>query len=297
MSDKHPENPRSWNGDNPGEGAALLERAPSAKGSAAKEKIAKSEKIVIPSLEIEQTVILIRGTTDFIMNKFSEKSQLEMEGKKRGVASQAKAFKDPHALFLGAQQVTPDGFWFMPASAFKAAALYACQYVDLFKTYVAGAFHILESDVRIFGRPVRRDDVARNANGIADVRSRPYFLADDGWCARFTVRYNSRALNAQQIHNLFNNAGFASGIGDWRPSSPKNKSGSHGLFCVCGSSDWEPVRKKHEKARFDPNYKGDGPGCRILDTATIERMALAAAEAFPTAAEPKAKRGKKEDAE
>jgi hypothetical protein len=43
-----------------------------------------------------------------------------------------------------------------------------------------------------------------------------------------TVRYNRNVLSAEQIVSLFNTAGFAIGIGEWRPQ----KNGGFGMFHV-----------------------------------------------------------------
>jgi hypothetical protein len=45
---------------------------------------------------------------------------------------------------------------------------------------------------------------------------------------KFQVRHNPNVLSVEQIINLFNVAGFAIGVGEWRPQ----KDGSNGMFHV-----------------------------------------------------------------
>lgn len=70
-----------------------------------------------------------------------------------------------------------------------------------------------------------REDIVRLTRGTPDVRYRAEFKE---WKAVLKVRYNEGAISHEQLINLFNLAGFCSGIGDWRPE----KSGMNGMFEV-----------------------------------------------------------------
>jgi len=59
--------------------------------------------------------------------------------------------------------------------------------------------------------------------GTADIRIRAEFPA---WSTTLDIRYNGNVLSREQIANLFNTAGFAVGVGEWRPQ----KDGSYGMF-------------------------------------------------------------------
>ena len=56
-------------------------------------------------------------------------------------------------------------------------------------------------------------------------RFRPQF---DEWSATLEVRYSPEQLTAEQIVQLFNTAGVAIGLGDWRPEF----GGNFGMFEV-----------------------------------------------------------------
>lgn len=66
--------------------------------------------------------------------------------------------------------------------------------------------------------------------GTADLRYRPEFSE---WHAKLLVRYNANVLSESQILNLLNVAGFAVGVGEWRPE----KDGQYGMFHVATEAD------------------------------------------------------------
>jgi hypothetical protein len=82
--------------------------------------------------------------------------------------------------------------------------------------------------VPLEGEPQMRTDMRRLESGTWD----PVYRAEyKDWACEITVRYNAGALSLEQVVNLFNLAGLC-GVGDWRPSSPKGKSGNHGMFHI-----------------------------------------------------------------
>ena len=66
---------------------------------------------------------------------------------------------------------------------------------------------------------------AGTSSGTTSIAYRPEFLE---WGARLRIRFNPNAISAEQIVNLVEIAGFAVGVGDWRPE----KAGQHGMFTV-----------------------------------------------------------------
>ena len=74
-----------------------------------------------------------------------------------------------------------------------------------------------------------REDMVRLATGVADIRYRAMY---PDWRTNVTVRFNSRVLSAEQIINLFNTAGFAVGVGEWRPLGKNGSTNTFGMFHV-----------------------------------------------------------------
>jgi hypothetical protein len=70
--------------------------------------------------------------------------------------------------------------------------------------------------------------MARGANGSPQPRYRPYFKV---WSTVVPVEVDPSALDAATMEAIFRSTGRAVGLGDWRPSSPKNP-GKYGRFVV-----------------------------------------------------------------
>lgn len=208
---------------------------PAANGSAA-----KTEKVItLPKLNIQIMRMRLVSDSPLICHQWSEKAKAEMRAKQMKQAKTAKEAKDPHADFLGSLYKHPAGGWGFPSIAFKTAAVDACSHVDgVTKVEARGAFHLSEQVtvdgrdvfrsselVRINGEPTMREDMVRVGMGTADLRYRGEFKE---WSTEFLIRFNANVLSAEQIVNLFNTAGFAIGVGEWRPQ----RDGIYGMFHV-----------------------------------------------------------------
>lgn len=199
--------------------------------------------LVVPRLELKTMTVRLVGDSPLICHAFSQKAKQQMLDKMQKKPKQAKEVRNPVADFWeslyvlrGAELVDrstsdiPAGVVFgFPSIAFKSAAVDACSHVDgITKVEARGAFHINGEFVELEGMPILREDVARVGMGVADLRYRGEFR---DWAVTFPLRYNPRVLSAEQIANLFNIAGFAIGVGDWRPQ----RDGQFGMFRYAGS--------------------------------------------------------------
>jgi hypothetical protein len=81
--------------------------------------------------------------------------------------------------------------------------------------------------VRIVGEPSMREDMVRLPSRVADIRHRGEFK---DWSATITLQVNTSSLSVEQLANLFLIAGFAVGVGEWRPE----RNGQYGRFEVGG---------------------------------------------------------------
>jgi hypothetical protein len=222
---------------------APLRPAAKAKGAGRGKILAPGEEtITIPALELSQARITLIGDTPLISHRWSEKAKKEMLDKQMKRAKQGKEAKNPWGDYLDSlywlserPKNIPEGdfsaikkaaFGF-PAVAFKAAAINACSHVaDVTKVAARGVFHINSEYVTIDGDyPEPREDMVRVGMGTADIRYRGEFK---NWTVTFEIRYNRRVMSLEQIFNLFNTAGFAIGVGEWRPQ----KNGQFGMFHV-----------------------------------------------------------------
>lgn len=198
----------------------------------------QSAEITLPKLAIKLIDVQLCGDSPLISHAWSKKAKQEMLDKQMKKAKQAKEAKDPWRDFCESmywltpmpEKPTEDDvkkakFGF-PSTAFKNAAVDACSHIEgVTKVEARGAFHIIGDMVEIEGSPKMREDMVKIGMGTADLRYRAEF---SNWKAKFKLRYNSSVLSDEQINNLFNTAGFAIGVGEWRPQ----KDGSFGMFHI-----------------------------------------------------------------
>lgn len=177
-------------------------------------------------MNIERFQITLMGDSPLICHQWSEKAKKEMRDKQFKRAKTARAAKDPEADFKSSLYEHPEGGYGFPVIAFKSAAVDACSHIgDITKVEARGAFHINGEMAKIDGKPTMREDMVRVGMGTADLRYRGEFKT---WKTTLEIRHNANVLSAEQIVNLFNTAGFAIGVGEWRPA----KDGQYGMFHV-----------------------------------------------------------------
>lgn len=186
---------------------------------------ASTTAIQLPAMRIEAVQLTLVGDSPLIVHAWSEKAKRQMLDKQMKRASKAKEAKDPEADYEACFYRTPDGHYGFPAIAVKSAMVGACRFVDMKMTEARGAFHIDAEMLRLFGAPRPREDMVRLGLGVADIRYRPEFPE---WQMPVIIKFNASIISAEQIANLLNTAGFAIGIGEWRPE----KNGSYGRFHV-----------------------------------------------------------------
>lgn len=190
-------------------------------------------EIVVRRLEREYTEVPIVGVTPLIMHQWSEKSRRLMLEAQQTTTRAKRAPKDPKAEYEDAFYRLDDGRPGMPATAFKAAIADAARFYDgITMTALKTACFVRgeggDQLVPIVGEVTMREDTPRNANGVADLRYRPMFWP---WAATLMVEFLPSMLSTESVWNLIDAAG-RNGVGDWRPSSPKSKSGTFGQFRV-----------------------------------------------------------------
>ena len=190
--------------------------------------------VEIPGVNIQQFIITLVGDSGLIVHNWDEKSKRMMLDKQMKKAKSGKQAKNPQDDYEATMYRLPDGGHGFPARGFKASAVNACRQIDgIAMTEARGAFQVVGDLVKLkCSDPVMREDMVRIGMGTSDIRYRAMY---ETWEADITIRYNADFMSQAQIINLFNTAGFCSGIGEWRPSSPKC-AGSFGMFHVKGEA-------------------------------------------------------------
>jgi len=200
----------------------------------------KTAGIELPPLNIQTLKLTLIGDSPLIVHAWSPKALKQMADKQQKKATAGREAKDPWADFCGSMYWLSDrpekpteadveaarfGF---PAIAFKAAAVTACTSIGgVTKVAARQAFHVEGEMVEIKAPspPSMREDVTRVGMGVADLRYRGEWQA---WSVELLVKFNGNLMSAEQVVSLFDTAGFAVGIGEWRPE----RDGPYGRFHV-----------------------------------------------------------------
>jgi hypothetical protein len=187
--------------------------------------------IQLPAMKVQHMEITLIGDSPLICHAWSDKAKARILDKQMKRAKAGNEAKDPEADYAASLYRGAKGEYVFPCVAFKSAAVDACSHVaEITKVQARGAFHIIGEFARIEGEPSPREDMVTIGMGSADIRYRGEFKQ---WRVRLRIRYNSNVLSAEQITNLFNTAGFAVGVGNWRPE----KNGSFGMFHVAAGKE------------------------------------------------------------
>ncbi len=175
------------------------------------------------------------GDSPLLVNRFDEKSKREMEEKANKKARLKKEYGTPEEQMQSTlyPMMGQKGVYGIPASGVKNCAVSACRFIDgVPMTIARGAFQVIDdiggllplkaSKPEIDARIVR---VGNFGNKKPCTRYRARF---DKWELSFVVKYNSSVISAEQLLNLYQHAGFAVGLCEYRPE----KSGNLGMFSV-----------------------------------------------------------------
>jgi hypothetical protein len=192
--------------------------------------------VTIPAPNFETFEVTIVGTSPIIFNQFPEKAKKMMLAKQMKEVQKGREAKDPEADYQNSMYRLSDGRVGFPALAIKQAVVGAARTVQgVTMALLRGAIFIIPEDLETGLISVtyeekdlhRRDDVVRVGMGVADIRVRAEITH---WSMTFKIKIDGDVLTIPQTVNLLNKAGFACGLGEWRPE----KNGDKGTFEVRG---------------------------------------------------------------
>lgn len=189
--------------------------------------MAEQGKVKLHNIEINNIVVTVKGSTPLICDRFSEKAKGQIEGKQQKKGDMGKGARDPEAEFKNALYVKDDGNYGFPAIAFKKAMVRAAKFTDDAMTDMRGAFHVIGDllPIRSEDEPSMRSDRVNIGRGTTSIAYRAQFK---DWEMDIPIRYNAKFISAEKIINLLQLAGFAVGVGAWRPQND----GQFGMFEV-----------------------------------------------------------------
>lgn len=201
--------------------------------------LAKGAVVFIPKIETIQTTVEVRGISPLIVHAWGKKAKEMMRQKQQKLASRAKEAKNPVEDFNESRYRNDRGEDCLPVIAFKSCAVEAGLLAGVFKTVLRKAFFVGRAGEDLvpimnpatgkpYGEedpPTMREDMVRVGQGVADMRYRAEYR---DWYVQIPVEFNPRIISAEQLMNLFDNAGYSIGVCEWRPE----KDGQFGRFRV-----------------------------------------------------------------
>ena len=220
---------------------------------------AKEVSFSIPAPKIKLMKVVIMGTSPLIFHRWSEKAINMILDKQLKKPKQGRDARNPEEEYSNSFYKSVDGYISFPALSIKQAMVNAARNIEgITMTLLRGAIFV-EGDkdgmikvlvdkkaAKLNGKVTRyaegegaentvgfapgykgkiemRQDMVRVGMGSADIRFRGQ-LKD--WSMNFIVKFNESLFSAEQVLNLLQTAGFACGLGEWRPE----KNGSYGTF-------------------------------------------------------------------
>jgi len=204
-----------------------------------------STVVTIKPPAFESAVFTLRGVAPLVVHRFSTKTKIEMRQKmETGKAASSKKNREAKStddLFNEARYISRDGWDGVHAGAFRNAMISACRLVGFKMTLakmsvfvIADGWDAVEPQiplVRIFGEPVKQEDVGRVATGQPYVTVRPAY---HDWTIKLRVRWDADQFTLADVTNLVSRVGMQVGIGEGRPDSPHSAGMGWGLFEVDG---------------------------------------------------------------
>lgn len=200
----------------------------------------KESVTVIKAPDLRTAIFNISGTAPYVQARFSEKAMHGMMSKMTAGPSakgkKVREARDFDADYKNAMHKSVEGWYGIPAGAFRQAMISACRLVG-FKMTLAKLSVFVTADgfdavdgvplVKLEGTPERIDMAVRNATGVADIRIRPMWRK---WSAVVAVKYDADQFTKEDVANLMNRVGQQVGIGEGRPDSRDSAGLGWGTF-------------------------------------------------------------------
>lgn len=213
----------------------------------------ESLQIEIKELHIETIPLSIVGDSTLIVHAWGEKTRKMLIDKHTGKMPDegSREAKEPVELMRECLSPLPGGKGFgFPAIAVKKAMVAVANQAGLRKVDMRFAFHIVGDLLPIVAPALTAPHTQWDAEYASklewawnygaslrfDITRIGMNKPDTRWRAQFPVweipnimmRYNASVVTPHQLYNLAELAGFANGLGEWRPQ----KDGPYGRFRV-----------------------------------------------------------------
>ncbi len=198
---------------------------------------------LIKAPNFQKHIFKISGTAPLVIHRFSAKTKNEMK-QKMEVGKAAGSRKNREAkltddLYQEARYLSREGWDGFNAGSVRNALISACRLVG-FKMTLAKLSVFVEQDgwdkaepqiplIRIYGDPVKQEDMARVETGQPYVTVR---AAYHKWSANLSIRWDADQFTFTDISHLIMRAGLQVGIGEGRPDSKHSTGMGWGTFVL-----------------------------------------------------------------
>lgn len=199
--------------------------------------------IILPP-KIEEIIFKIKGTSPLMTHRFSQKMNILNEQMSSEKKSRKKTHepKDPEKLLNDGTYIHKDGWYGMPASAFRSALISACRVANYKMTLAKLSLFVVADGVdkfdhvpiiKIEGKRERSDMTVRIQNTM-DVRIRPIWT---NWKMKVHIKFDATQFSHIDVYNLFMRAGMQVGIGEGRPDSKTSGGLGYGTFEIMNEGE------------------------------------------------------------
>jgi hypothetical protein len=197
--------------------------------------------VSIAAPNFKTATFTIKGNAPLVIHRFSAKTKLQMKEKmeagKSAGSKKVRAAKSTDDTFQEARYVSKKGWDGFHAAAIRNAMISACRLVGFKMTLAKMSVFVIADGVdaqepqiplvRIYGEPVKQEDMARVDTGQPYVTVR---AAYHDWSAKINIRWDADQFSAKDVANLLTRVGMQVGIGEGRPDSKKSAGMGWGTF-------------------------------------------------------------------
>lgn len=210
---------------------------------------ASTEKsVTIKAPKFEKAIFTITGNAPLVIHRFSAKTKAQMKQKmeegKSACSKKNREAKNTDDTYNESRYIAKEGWDGFHAGSIRNALIEACRLVG-FKMTLAKMSIFCEQDgwdsqepqiplVRIYGEPVKQEDMARVETGQPYVTVR---AAYHKWKANIKIRWDADQFNLSDVTNLLSRVGMQVGIGEGRPFSKNSAGMGWGTFELEGSKN------------------------------------------------------------